>query len=297
MAKYLKEFIKELVPEDFYFNSDLNKMIAHLNKHAPSEMTTLCSPHYSEIYKNYIRNSRRKTLFATFLIEYLMLYLSPKAPYLHPERVSFWENAEPGMSDLTVDQYGVGNHVKRSLYLKYMPFKFFGHGNCCSRSAYAGINLHGIFSQVRGDIKIVLKSYIEEYNVDHYVLKIGNENIGWYIYDPLTNPEIIFNEHEYQQDIFPMFPKYAGRAIPTYIEITSDFVTHCNNLEAEFHTFFSRKFRGLNENSLKKNTEFMYAIEKCTKLICKEDINPEVIKDLANCLHVQDETLNTSFNI
>lgn len=299
MPETLRNFIKKHTPENFYFDNNLNEMITHLNKHAPSMMDTLGSKHYSGTYKKDIRESHRKTSFVLFLIEYLMLPLSPRTFFLHPERKSFWERAEPGMDDTTVDQNGVINSLKRSIYLKYMPFKSFGHGNCCARSSYAGINLHGILSPVRGDIKIVLKSYMGEFNVDQFVLKIGNENIGWYIYDPLTNPEIIFEEHEYHEVILPMFRTHTGcsRPISVYLEITSDFVTHCRNLEPDFYSFFRRKFNNLNEKSLTNNTEFMTAIKNCRpKIIDEKDINSEAIKELADCLRVQDETLNMHFS-
>jgi hypothetical protein len=301
MQKKLQEFIKELMPSDFpstIVDSRLNEMIDHLNKHSPSYISTLTSKHYSETYKSDIRNGAfRPNCFASHLIGYVEDHI--KLTSFHPYRKTFWEKVDPGKNDLEIDKDGVPNAVKRFFYLNYMPFKFFAYGNCAERSSYAAVKIYDVLSQAPTDIKIFFKSYTEQFLVDHFVLRIGNEDKGWFIYDPLTNPEIIFEESEYHRDIIPLFKKHDSLTTRSIcLEITPYLVERCNDSEVGFYNYFNERLSGLTEKSLKENIEYVFHIDNHpSKTIDSRDISQNIIEDLICCLRQQSENLTTGLSI
>ncbi len=50
------------------------------------------------------------------------------------------------------------------------------------------------------------------------------KNKGWFVYDPLTNPEVIFELAYYQKNILPIFPIKEIQATPFKLRITKKLV-------------------------------------------------------------------------
>ncbi len=78
-------------------------------------------------------------------------------------------------------------------------------GNCANRACYAAIKLFDLFKQTTWKISLVSNS-----KKDHFVLylhdssKQGKER-KYYVYDPLTNPKVLFEFEDYIKLILPLF--------------------------------------------------------------------------------------------
>lgn len=93
-------------------------------------------------------------------------------------------------------------------------FKFSGYGSCSFRTSYAALYLAEVFPK---EIEIYLESFLP--NKDHFVVKLGNDVIGWFIYDPLTNPEKIFRQEFYLTNILCTFVDGKPQARKFYFKV------------------------------------------------------------------------------
>lgn len=86
------------------------------------------------------------------------------------------------------------------LILRAVTFSYHKTGSCSARSSYAAIEFFRMLP--KGEYTVCLQSFPEK---DHYIVLLGNKSIGLKIYDPLTNPEIIFDILEYKSKVLTLF--------------------------------------------------------------------------------------------
>lgn len=88
-------------------------------------------------------------------------------------------------------------------------------GNCADRGAYAALFL---FDLLKGsDIKVGLQSLKTK---DHFVVCLGNAERGWMVYDPFTNPHIIFDFSYYRAEMTQYFNTHPYPKMPFKMTIT-----------------------------------------------------------------------------
>lgn len=61
--------------------------------------------------------------------------------------------------------------------------------------------------------------------IDHFVVYLGNNDKGWKVYDPLTNPTLIFDLDEYRREILPSFKPLARPKDKVEVVIKAPLVT------------------------------------------------------------------------
>lgn len=67
---------------------------------------------------------------------------------------------------------------------------------------------------------------------------LGNDRHGWKIYDPLLNPELIFELQEYEQEIKPLFLSVVNPKRPFELIIEEQTLTQCSNQMRKTRVFF-----------------------------------------------------------
>lgn len=60
---------------------------------------------------------------------------------------------------------------------------------------------------------------------DHVIVSIGSKQKGWYVYDPLTNPELIFEHGFFRNRVLPTFPESNHKGLPYRLKITNEVVS------------------------------------------------------------------------
>ncbi len=105
------------------------------------------------------------------------------------------------------------------LYSHAAEYHFSKIGNCSVRASYAAIMLHQLFKGAK--IVVELQSVPSR---DHFVVMLGNKAIGYYVYDPLTNPHVVFDTKFYQANVLNTFrkPPYTAQAMK--LRITDELV-------------------------------------------------------------------------
>lgn len=167
----------------------LRAMMVKMRSYPPTLLDTRASEYFSDIYSQKLAEGEDKTHLMHWMIEKIFYPISLTSTDTKA-RIAFW-------GDLPT----IEEQAKR-LFLVHnaLSFSLTGLGNCATRSSYAAIQLFNIFEN--SGLQIEFLSFVE---IDQFVLRIKNNKNEYKIYDPLTNPELIFNEDEYNQKIRPLF--------------------------------------------------------------------------------------------
>ena len=98
------------------------------------------------------------------------------------------------------------------LYERALHFAILNSGNCSHRSAYAALQLVRI---LKSDVRISLSSNPK---YDHFFLRLTDPKTKKsFIYDPLSNPELLFDEEYYTEQVLPTFAEIPEeKKIPQY---------------------------------------------------------------------------------
>ena len=157
----------------------------------PSNLDTRASIHFSDVYREKSVNYEEKMVLITYIVEKIFSPITFRRETIR-SCSNFW-----GRENLPTDL-----EQSQRLYLVQNAaiFSYTDVGNCAKRTSYASIELFDIFKHT--NVQIQLVSHPE---IDQFVLKIGNKHEGWKIYDPLTNPLVLFEEQEYIREIKSLF--------------------------------------------------------------------------------------------
>lgn len=211
-----------------------DSIIEKLGIFSPNAQETYTSDFYFAKYRAMIESETYDLHHNKMMLCCLEAIILTKAPffYSHTQPVTFF-----GQSLLPAEI---------AVFLKAFIFDISNYGNCAHRAGYAAIQLFNIFKST--DVKILVQS---AKLADQFVVYLGNKTMGWYVYDPLTNPELVFTHDEYIQSILPMFPKDTDslrKRIPVSFKITEESClkyqkmseTLVTQLHAELDRFDSR---------------------------------------------------------
>jgi len=117
--------------------------------------------------------------------------------------------------------------------LKAALFDITNIGNCGGRASYAAFKLHEILEG--SGLKVTVKS---AKFADHVVVYIGKLP-DLRVYDPLTNPELIFGFEEYQKKIMPLFkPRQVLEKLQIEVKITPALRNQYPTIKNEFCDLF-----------------------------------------------------------
>lgn len=112
--------------------------------------------------------------------------------------------------------------LKIYLFAHASMYKITSAGSSSCRASYAALCLYEIFANT--PVRVVLHSYLP--NRDHYVVMLGNKEMGWFVYDPLTNPELVFDNDLYKQTVLTTFRRPKTSAKPFQLTITKELSTN-----------------------------------------------------------------------
>jgi hypothetical protein len=180
------------------FNSTCEALIAHMSENPPICLDTMESTHAYPAYLEKINNQsyqpeRMRTLKAIMDIvfkndkSFIPLALQNIIDCSGIENINKMATAQ---QDLFLMQHSILFSVTKI-------------GNCADRAAYAALVLFKALEDTT--IKIALQSLKTK---DHFYVCLGNAEKGWKIYDPLTNPTLLFDIEEYQKDVLIYIPQY-----------------------------------------------------------------------------------------
>jgi len=170
-------------------------------------------------------------------------------------------NKAPGFASLTQAHSFFGQPVllpELVVFLKAFIFDISDLGNCSHRSGYASLKLHEMFKNT--PIRVVNKSADK---VDQYVVLIGNKTTGWFVYDPLTNPELIFTHEEYAKTILTLFTETASaKGLPVCVTITPSLNAKYTAIATALLGMLPADIDGLTATTLLSNPNIRFSIDK-----------------------------------
>lgn len=117
-----------------------------------------------------------------------------------------------------------GDEHKIYLFAHASMYKITSAGSCSYRASYAALCLYEIFANT--PIKVVLHSYLP--TRDQFVVMLGNKEMGWFVYDPLTNPELVFDSEQYKKSVLTTFRRPKTSAKPFQLTITKELSANFN---------------------------------------------------------------------
>lgn len=105
--------------------------------------------------------------------------------------------------------------LKAFLFDRAATFQFCPYGTCAWRACYAGLKLIRVFQNSN------LQVFVEAAKIkDHFTVMLGSKVTGWFVYDPLTNPDVVFPVDLYNKEIIPTFSDRRSTAERFSLKIT-----------------------------------------------------------------------------
>src|SRR5688572_8611028 len=89
---------------------------------------------------------------------------------------------------------------------------------------------------------------------------IGNKVHGWFVYDPLTNPELIFTLQEYQNDVMPLFPDVKTPKRQVKIIFSDLVVAKYQNIASQVSPRVLADIQQLNPDLLMRNLDILNSL-------------------------------------
>lgn len=240
LVEYIKSKVSKMPQQAF------DDMQAALTKLPPTELSTKDSPHYSLHYKSQIEDGLLgKTIVAKCMIEIILDQISLCSPNGF---CSFWNEPYPIEKNLAMPEYAI---------LQAATLELYGIGNCAQRAAYAAFVLFSIFKDT--NVEVHLKNNPK---LDHYVVYVGNKKDGWMIYDPLTNPELLFPFTDYQKDILPLFKQVEKPARDLSFKITEETLNLFQRKKIRIRSYLHERLTELNYDPKKIDPRLIMALRQ-----------------------------------
>jgi hypothetical protein len=223
-------------------NTQLDLFFNKILHFPPANLDTKESIHYSDTYREKIEGNEEKMKLMSCIVEKIFYPITLTRKTI-PSCLDFW-----GAENLPTDY-----SQSQRLYVvqKAAVFSYTDIGNCANRASYAGIELFEIFKNTNVQIQVV--SYSE---IDHFVLKIGNASDGWKIYDPLTNPQLLFEEDEYNREIKSLFKHVPSPKQPINFTIDLKSIALFNFQLRKITNFVLRERQKTTIEALKKDLNY-----------------------------------------
>ena len=98
-------------------------------------------------------------------------------------------------------------------------FQFCPYASCAWRASYAAVKIARVFENT--DFKIYLKSAETK---DQFTVVVGNAKSGWFVYDPLTNPDVVFPLELYNKKIIGTFSDRRRGSRKFSLQITLELI-------------------------------------------------------------------------
>ncbi len=241
MPIFLRDFVNTHHGVD-----NIDSLLEKMGRKPPNAQDTIASEFYYEKYHAAIGRAdydlpHNKILQC--ILEYIILNKAPGFASL-TQSVTFFKQAVLP-AELT-------------MFLQAFIFDISDVGNCANRACYAALQLQQILQGT--PIKIIVKSAEK---VDHYVVYLGNKETGWFVYDPLTNPELVFPHEEYTKTILRMFPEAkSSRRIPMQVTVTPILYEKYQNIAKTLREELPTDVASLSEARLLTDPRIQFSIDK-----------------------------------
>ncbi len=205
MPLFLRDFISTQLRTPHTAYAVIDSLMAKMYQTPPNVHDTATSEHYSPKYKELIAHPEYNLRHNNAMqgqLEYILFNKPPRFSS-HTQKISFCkQNLLP---------------AELKVFMQAFIFEISDLGNCSHRSAYAALKLHEIFQDT--PIEVFVKS---AEHIDQHVVCLGNKTMGYLVYDPLTNPELLFAHEEYSKTILTMFSVHQRPKLPTQVRVTVD---------------------------------------------------------------------------
>ena len=156
-----------------------------------------------------------------------------------------------------------------------MSYDLLDLGNCSNRAAFAAFKLYDLLKDT--PIKLHIKGVDNSGNIDHVVTYIGNSSLGWFIYDPLTNPLIVFAFDEYKTTIMPLFKSSIRKVRSFEVKMSDMLVEKYAIIYPQYREIMLKRIDDLCAIDLLKDPNLISSIEEKDQSLTKEQINKLVI--------------------
>lgn len=88
---------------------------------------------------------------------------------------------------------------------------------------------------------------------DQFVVMLCDKNKQWFVYDPLTNPELLFPHQDYQSDILSLFPRVQAPKSHLKLKITEAVYSRYAQKSSQIQDYLKEAFRTFDTSNALKN--------------------------------------------
>jgi hypothetical protein len=221
-----------------------NSMIEALYMKPPSVDSANSSPHYSLRLKEISSDAASKKLVGQLnvIVERETSIFTTQARFDIAKYLQVF-GSSPGTEAI---------QIRSTAMLRAARFSIFKTGNCSVRACYAAFELYKLLA---GRADIGIKSSPKR---DQYTLMIRKKDeTSWYIYDAITNPELLFSIEEYQSDILPLYPEVQCPARQFSLTISSKVFNKYQSVAPKVQAFFNECSQEVSFEGLMSDYDFL----------------------------------------
>lgn len=164
------------------------------------------------------------------------------------------------------------DNIKLKIFSEAAFYQFTKTGACAKRACYAALQLHKLFANT--DIEVHLESSTIH---DHFFVVIGNQKMGRFVYDALTNPVLLFTREQFDNEVLAKFTKVAKpAAVKMQTQITTDLTNAYENQYPEIAAQYTELLCAANYKAkdLLRDENFVRNLKltKCPKAEWKQSL-------------------------
>ena len=252
--------------EDFFQQYSSTRVISCsiLTQNPPSAEIPVECPHFSSIYQSLLsdENNRLVLQSAYWLARF---YTSP---LLYPSydlstQFQFWGQIAPN-KDIA---------QRQMLILNGLLFQMTHIGNSHVRACYSALRLYDQLKH--SELKFYVKSLKAHNHMVVYIKKASE----WYVYDPMLNPDLIFNIKEYRQNVIKHLQVNEEKTPEMQQRIDQKTYEGLVNTSLTFHHYLQEHIEHENPGHVLANPYYQSYFQHL-KLGELEDITERAIKKL-----------------
>jgi len=183
------------------------QMLTKLLKMPPPKSKLPESEYVSTAYNDRV-NDEKMAEFAHNIVQKSTIKLNQGSQIQEPEQIAAIFGCYP--TDITIA-------MKQFMFKHATLFDITQVGACTERASYAALSLAEAFKT-----QAINVAYTSNIKKNQFAVILGNKEIGFYVYDPLTNPELIFSHAYYTKNVLSQFPDNHITSNQVKVKITSD---------------------------------------------------------------------------
>lgn len=232
---HLLQFINENKGDD----QEVGRLLTKLLQYPPSRRFLANTKHLTNHYAQFKPVDHEIYTMASLILERRF------EDFLNPCRVMLYGPTCKNLFGCDPSTSSKEMAMKAYLFARATKFMISSLGNCSFRACYSSLVL------ARSLPKNARVFVVSAPSKDQFCIQLNVNGKEWLIYDPLTNPEVLFPHKMYQEEVLAKFPDDRKTGLQFKLQVTKElseeFFSKCPDFLAKINGLYLNTFPSLQE--------------------------------------------------